>query len=117
MINDVEFIQTMRAWKHAKERLIEMEIDIKEYVLSKKDTHVLDGVEAKYSQGRKKYDYVGCIKNEIANGDISIESLDSFKEVSIDYRKACKTFGINKNDLEYTQSEPSVSINLVKDKK
>ena len=98
----------MLDWEHLRRRLDDIEAAIEASVLELGETVTTGNVRASYSAGRKRYDY------KAACGDEPDPYLvEQFSTKKIDWRKlALDGIGLDKDEIPYTQSEPSVSLKL-----
>ena len=103
-----ELAKQMLLWEQVRRRLDEIEEAIKDTVLQIGKTQTVGNVRASYSKGRKSYDYKSAVEAE----DVLPGELAPFEKVTIDYKAACETLGFI--NVTFTQSEPSVSVKLLK---
>lgn len=108
-MNASELATTLLKWEEKKRSLDALREVIEAAVLELEQTQTVGNVRARYSKGRRTYDYKAAI--EAAN--VESASLRPFRIVRshIDYGAACLDFGIT--DIPFTQSPPSVSVKLL----
>jgi len=106
-MNASELAQRMLEWESMKRALDALTGEIEAAVLELEQTQTVGNVRASYSKGRKSYNYQAAIEAT----PLEPGSLAPFETVHIDYRSACKEFGIE--DIPFTESSPSVSVKLL----
>ena len=93
-------------YAEAKDRLEQLETQIKEYVTESGNSVSHGRVQAKYSTGRKTYQYEKVGKG--ANEDI----IKACTTPKVDWKTVCKLADIE--EIPFSQAKPTVSIKVEK---
>jgi len=109
-MNASELAKQMLLWEQKRRELDDLEASIKTMVLEVGKTQTVGNVRASYRKGAKRYDYkAACDDYELTD-----EEIETFSTVQIDWRRvATELRGLSKDELPYSQSDPSVSIKLL----
>ena len=79
--------------------------EIEKAVLGLGKSQVVGNVKATYYNGRKRYDY--------KDDNVDPELVEQFTEPKTDWRKlVLEGLGVPKDDIPYSQSDPSVSVRI-----
>jgi hypothetical protein len=111
----------MLEWERKYLELMVLEAEIKEAVLEVRKTQVVGNVRARYSGGRRTYDYGRSVLNMRAraiqeNDHTTLDHITNAMEkhtttvIKRDYRKMCDVLGIN--GIVVGKSDPSVTVKL-----
>lgn len=106
----------MLEWAKHKEQLTYIEDEIKQTVLALGETTVAGNVRATYNKGKRSWDYKMGVKMFMPE-DYALDEaiLQRTKTVrTIDWKGICYDENIDKDDIPYTQADPSVTIKVDK---
>lgn len=104
----------MLEWERRQKWADALRAKIKATVMRVGETQTVGNVRATYSGGRKTYDYYAAAVLRPAVGNATIELFTVTPVPQTDWRAICEHAGVEKNDIPFTQSEPSVTIKLLK---
>lgn len=100
----------MLRWERQTRLLDEIETAIKDTVLQLEETITTGNVRATYSAGRKRYDY----ETPAQQAPDDVIAAHTVTVTKTDWRTiALQELGLPKEDLQFTQSSPSVTIKLL----
>ena len=108
-MDKADLARTMLRWESMKRVLDSLEAQIQASVLELGKTQNVGNVRASYSKGRKSYDYEAAAKPL----DPPDSLLDACTKFSIDWRRVCNCMHIAREEIPFTQSDPSVTVKLV----
>ena len=106
-------------WADAKEALDDLGRQITYSVLAIGETQTVGYAQAKYSEGRKSYQYQDAVEPmmfsddpEVADMAINVRDKHTTERISttVVWKKVCEDLGI---EAPFKQSEPSVTIRLI----
>jgi hypothetical protein len=101
----------MLDWEDAQRKADEMAAAIRDTVLELGETVVTGNVRATYRQGRKRYDYKGAADGHPMVSEPTVELFTKTK-VTVDWRGICDHVGIEKDEIPFSQGDPSVSLKI-----
>lgn len=106
-MDDLEFATLMVEYERMYRQMQDIEEQIKAHVLGLEETQKIAHVTARYSGGRKSYDYEKAGRE--APPQLVKEHTKMVKKV--DWRKICEDMGLDKEEIPpKSVSEPSVKI-------
>lgn len=100
-------------WAKSKEQLSHIEEEIKNTVLTLGETVVSGSIRATYNTGRKTYDYEQAVRDSFEEGTNQWEMMLFERTTTVtklDWRGMCHDENIEKDDIPFTQADPSVTI-------
>lgn len=106
-----ELAMKMLRWEEAQMFADQLRSKIEDMVMAIGKTYTVGNVKAVYSSGRKRYDYQTAADGLASN--VAIELFTVMPAPRTDWRKICDHIGIEKADIPFTQSEPSVKVKLL----
>lgn len=105
-----ELAMAMLDYEKAQRKADELRAQVEAAVLEIGETQQVGNVKATYRNGRKSYDYKAAVKDD--PGDIVLEYTET--KTRVDWRAlVLDGLGINKDEIPFTQSDPSVSVKIV----
>ena len=97
----------MLEWEQAKRQADALETRIKREVLNLGKSQTVGNVRATYSKGRRTFDY-----QEGAGESVDPYVIEMHTKPRIDWRGVCNYIGRDKDEIPFTQGQPSVSVKL-----
>lgn len=108
-----ELAGAMLKWERIQKEADLLRAEIEWAVMAIKRTQTVGNVRATYSGGRKSYNYqAAAILCPAANQSV-IKEFTVIPPPRTDWRKICQHVGIEKDEIPYVQSEPSVRVKLL----
>lgn len=104
----------MLAWERTQLQADQLRIKIERTVLRIGKTQTVGNVRATYSGGRKTCDYHEAAERHPTISYAAIELFTVTPEPQTDWREVCDHIGVDKADIPFTQTEPSVTMKLLK---
>lgn len=103
----------MLRWEEAQLLADKLRARIETAVMQIGETQTVGNVRARYSGGRKSYNYqTAAILCPAANQSV-IKEFTITPEPYTDWRKVCEHAGVERNDIPFTKSEPTVTVKLL----
>jgi len=103
----------MLEWEMLQRRAVALQATIEATVMQIGKTQTVGNVRASYSGGRKSYNYSeGAMLCPMVNQSV-IKEFTITPEPRTDWRKVCEHAGVERDDIPFTQSEPSVTVKLL----
>ena len=112
-LSATELAERMLEWGKLKAELDELQGTIESAVLLLGKTQDVGNVRVTYSNGRRTFDY----KTAGESVDKEIIADNTVTTTSTNWKQVCKDAGIKEDYIPYTQSDPSASIKIIKEKK
>ena len=108
-MNATELAKAMLEYQELHAKLQALGAQIESAVMDIGATQTVGSLSAKFSEGRKTYDYETAVVEAgfIADEDIAAFTTEKITK-NIDWRAICKTHNVE--SIPFTQSEPRVSL-------
>ena len=103
----------MLRWERLQLQVDELRGAIEDTVMQIKRTQTAGNVRAVYSGGRKSYDYREAADGHPMVNTATVELFTVMPPPQTDWRKVCDHAGIEKDEILFTQSDPSVRVKLL----
>lgn len=104
----------MLTWEQMQLRANELRAVIEATVMRIGETQTVGNTRATYSSGRKTYDYAMAAMMCPRLKDSIAQQFTVTPEPQTDWRKICEHVGVDKASIPFTQTEPSVTVKLLK---
>lgn len=111
-MNASELASKMLEWEQKKRELDALTAEIEAAVLEVQQTQTVGNVRATYSGGRKSYDYESAVLSRNNAEDAPVLQAHTVTVLQVQWKAVCDALGIV--DIPFTQSEPSVTVKLLK---
>ena len=105
-----ELAELMLSWSDAQTEANTLRAKIEAAVMEIGKTQTVGNVKAKFSNGRKSYNYEAAAANHPMVSNATVSLFTTRPAPRIDWRGICNHAGID--DIPFTVSEPSVSVSL-----
>lgn len=102
----------MLEWERKQKEADLLRAEIEWAVMGIKRTQTVGNVRATYSGGRKAYDYQDAAYCHPVS-EATIELFTVTPAPKTDWRKICQHVGVEKDDIPFMQSAPSVRVKLL----
>ena len=114
-MNKNELAKMLLMWSDLNDQMKDIEDQIKEVVLELEETVTAGEVRATYNAGRRTWDYEQGVKMFMPDDSALEVAVDLRTKVirKIDWRGICYDENIEKDDIPYSQADPSVTIRRV----
>lgn len=109
-MNESTLAKLMLDWERKRRELDEMEAAIRDSVLQLKESRAVGNVRATYYGGRKSYDYKSVGKDappSLVESYTKTTTRTYWRDLVLD------GMGIDKEQIPFTQSKPSVKLKLI----
>lgn len=104
----------MLEWERQQKRADALRTTIEATVMQIGKTHTVGNVRASYSGGRKTYNYQEAGDAHLKVTGEMIRLYTTRPPPVTDWRKVCEHVGVERSDIPFTQSPPSVTVKLLK---
>ena len=108
-----ELAGAMLKWERIQKEADLLRAEIEWAVMAIKRTQTTGNVRAVYNGGRKSYDYREAADGHPMVSEATIKLYTIVTEPRTDWRNICQHVGLDKADIPFTQSEPSVKVKLL----
>lgn len=113
-VDTSDLAMKMLRWEEAQRFADELRGAIEDTVMQIGRTQTVGNVRATYSKGRKSYDYrEAALEGDVDVSNATIELFTVTPAPKTDWRKICEHVGVDKADIPFTQSPPSVMVKLL----
>jgi hypothetical protein len=114
-VSSRELAEMMLRWEDLQAEIAQLEDNIKAAVLRAGASQQVGRVKARFSKGRKSYQYEDLARKALAAREEDPEAvISAFTEVKtrVDWRAMVADLGYKQDEIPYTQSDPRVTIKL-----